>query len=243
MRTATIVLLLAGGYGLTGTWFVAGVLGVPRRYAIQPPGTNTYSLVGAIFAIVFALGFAACLVQLAPLARVAWQRRHDERPPDGPLPLRSGRRGLPLASPLQLAFGAAGCVVALAAFFPEVVHASETSLRYHHLDHAGDFLFGVLLGLLLGSLPAGSRLLGERATLGAAAVIAAPTLMMLLMVPRFYEPLERTGYEHALFHVAMGAFGLLTGLGATRLGLVTGRLAALLSVAMTLMFAAAMKGG
>jgi hypothetical protein len=66
--------------------------------------------------------------------------------------------------------------------------------------------------------------------------------MLMLMVPRFYEPLERHPFEHALFHLAMAAFGLITGLGATRLGLVAGRLAAFLSVGMALMFAAAMKG-
>jgi hypothetical protein len=39
----------------------------------------------------------------------------------------------------------------------------------------------------------------------------------------------------------MAAFGLVTGLGATRLGLVTGRVMFILSVGMPLMFAAAMK--
>ena len=72
-------------------------------------------------------------------------------------------------------------------------------------------------------------------------MIAAPTLMMLVMVPRFYEPLERHPFEHALYHLAMAALGLVTGLGATRLGRVTGRLAAFLAVGMALMFAAAMK--
>lgn len=42
-----------------------------------------------------------------------------------------------------------------------------------------------MLGLLLASLPAVSRWLGPRPTLGLATVIVAPTLMMLLMVPRF----------------------------------------------------------
>ena len=72
-----------------------------------------------------------------------------------------------------------------------------------------------MLGLLLGSLPGVSRRLGARPALGLAAVIAAPTLMMLVMVPRFYEPLERHPAEHALYHLAMAALGLLTGLGAT----------------------------
>jgi hypothetical protein len=66
-------------------------------------------------------------------------------------------------------------------------------------------------------------------------------VMMLVMVPRFYEPLERYPFEHALYHLAMAALGLTAGLGATRLGRVTGRLAAFLAVGMAIMFAAAMK--
>ena len=259
-RAWTIGLILIGGYGLTGTWFLEGVLGIPRRYAIQPPGTSGYSLAGSIFALLLALGFGSLCLQLVPLARAAWERRHYTlvehtdswtgsryqarvaRGEEGPPPLEPpADAGLPLATPGQLALGAAACVVGLAAFFPQVVDASEASIRYHHLDHAGHFFLGVTLGLLLGSLPAVSRRLGPRPTLGLATVIAAPTLMMLVMVPRFYEPLERHPFEHALYHLAMAAFGLATGLGATRLGRVTGRLAAFLAVGMAVMFAAAMK--
>jgi cytochrome c oxidase subunit 1 len=251
LRSATIGLLLVGGYGLTGTWFVAGALGVPRRYAVQPAGTVGYSTVGAIFALLFALGFLACIVQLAPLARTAWARRHsarpvrpaeaggipeiDERPP--------GRRGPPLGSGAQLGFALAFAVAAIFAFFPDIVDAAETSTRYHHLDHAGQFLLGVLLGLLLGSLPALSRRLGDHPAWGLTAVIVAPAAMMLLMVPRLYEPLENNDLQHALYHLAMAAFGLVTGLGASRLTPIGGRLTAFLAVAMTLMFAAAMTGG
>ncbi|MEO9174613.1 MAG: cbb3-type cytochrome c oxidase subunit I, partial [Gaiellales bacterium] len=35
-RSWTGGLLLVGGFGLTGTWFVAGALGIPRRYAANP---------------------------------------------------------------------------------------------------------------------------------------------------------------------------------------------------------------
>ena len=264
-RAWTIVLLLVGGYGFTGTWFVAGVLGVPRRYAIQPPGTSGYSLTGSIFALIFALGFTACLAQLASLARAARRRRRfvlvehmdtwtgtryteralrsDDRRPAVDAPPPPPRRGVPLTGPAQLGFGVAVCVVALVAFFPQIVDASESSIRYHHLDHAGEFLLGTMAGLLLGSTPAISGRLGQHSSFGLAAVIVAPTVMLLLMVPRLYEPLERHPFEHGLYHLGMAAFGLVAGLGATRLGLVAGRLAAFLSVGMALMFAAAMKGG
>jgi hypothetical protein len=259
-RIWTITLIVVGGYGLTGTWFVEGVLGVPRRYAVQPPGTTGYSVVGSIFALLLALGFLSLCLQLVPLARAAWERRHYVRvehtdswtgaryqarvgrAPERPAPLGTLHdAGLPLAGPAQLAVGVAACVVGLAAFFPQVVDASESGIRYHHLDHAGHFFVGLMLGLLLGSLPVVSRRLGERPTLGLVAVIAAPTLMMLVMVPRFYEPLERQPFEHALYHLAVAALGLVTGLGATRLGRVTGRFAAFLAVGMAVMFAAAMR--
>lgn len=263
-RTWAIGLVLIGGFGLTGTWFVEGALGIPRRYAIQPPGTAGYSLVGSIFGLLFALGVLACVAQLLSLGRTARRRRHyvlvdrvdswtgthyqapaarrgDERPAIEAAPWAAG--DVPLASPRQLSFGAAACVVALVSFFPQIVAASETSTRYHHLDHAGHFFLGLMTGLLIGSLPAVSRRLGDRSSLGLAIVIVAPTAMMLVMVPRFYEPLEHHRFEHALYHLAMAAFGLLAGLAASRLGRVGGRLSAFLSLGMVLLFAAAMKGG
>jgi cytochrome c oxidase subunit 1 len=254
-----VALVVVGGYGLTGTWFVEGALGVPRRYAIQPPGTDGYSLAGSIFALLLACGFLLLCLQLVGLGRTAWERRHYavvehvDSWTGGRYQARVGRDGgepepeaahqerAPLLrTPGQLALGVAAAVVSLAAFFPQVVEASESSIRYHHLDHAGHFTLGVLVGVVLGSLPAVSARLGERPTLGIAAVVAAPTAMMLVMVPRFYEPLEQHAFEHALFHLGMAAFGLVTGLGASRLGPATGRLAAFFSIGMAVMFAAAM---
>jgi hypothetical protein len=263
-RTWTVMLLLVGGFGLTGTWFVEGVLGVPRRYAIQPPGTAGYSLVGSIFGILFALGVLACVAQLVSLGRAAGAGRHYvvaervdswtgthygarverdtfDRPAVETAPWRPW--DVPLAGPVQIWFGAAACVVALASFFPQIVSASESSVRYHHLDHAGHFFLGVVAGLTIASLPAVSRRLGDRSSLGLAGVMLAPSAMMLVMVPRFYEPLEHHSFEHALYHLAMAGFGLVTGLAASRLGRVGGRLSAFLSVGMVLLFAAAMKGG
>ena len=263
-RMWTITLLLVGGFGLTGTWFVEGALGIPRRYAVQPPGTDGYSLAGSIFGLVFALGVLACVAQLVALARRGRAQRRYVRvqhmdswtgsrytarvsraapEPTSVAPEPAAPGDVPLGGPVQLCFGVAACVAALASFFPQVVEASETSIRYHHLDHAGHFFLGLMAGLVLGSLPAVSRRLGDRSGLGLTAVIVAPAAMMLVMVPRFYEPLERHAFEHALYHVAMAAFGLVTGLGASRLGRVGGRFAAFLSLGMMLLFAAAMKGG
>ena len=188
-RTWTVGLILVGGYGLTGTWFVEGALGIPRRYAIQPPGTSGYSLVGSIFALVLALGFLSFFLQLVPLARDAWARRHyllvehtdswtgrtiDARVTPrrrGSRARRARRRTLGRAARESAPARASASPAAssrLLAFFPQIVDASEASIRYHHLDHAGQFFLGAMLGLLLGSLPAISRRLGDRSSLGLA---------------------------------------------------------------------------
>jgi cytochrome c oxidase subunit 1 len=245
LRGAAVTLMLVGGYGLTGTWFVAGTLGVPRRYAIQPPGTAGYSLVGSIFALVFALGFLVFLVQIVPLARGAWSRIRTAAtasPSQSPVPAAAPRHLVPpLSTPTQFAVAVGLCVVGLASLSPQVRAASEASARYHHLAHSGQFFLGGMLGLVIGSLPRFSAWLGDRPNAGLAAVIAAPTLMMALMVPRLYESLERHPFDHFLYHLGMVAFGLVAGLGATRLGVVAGRLMFVLALAMTVLFAAAVK--
>jgi hypothetical protein len=100
---------------------------------------------------------------------------------------------------------------------------------------------GAMLGFLLGSLPRIFARLGDHPNAGLAAVIAGPTAMMALMVPRLYESLEHHTFEHFFYHLGMAAFGVITGLGATRLGVVAGRLTLALAVAMPILFAAAVK--
>lgn len=254
-----IALMLVGGYGLTGTWFLEGVLGVPRRYQLQPPGTTGYSLAASIFVMLFALGFLVCLLELLRLVRTWRERRwvvirkkdtwtggtyriralapgqaseellpelHVQEPP-----LRTGR---------QLLIAGLVTAAGIASFLPPVIDAADKGTRLHHFDHAGQFFFGAALGLVLASLPRLHRRLGEHPSLGLAAVLAASTAMLLLMVPRLYEPLEPHPVYHALFHIGMAALGLVAGLGATRLGPIAGRVGFVLAVAMTFWFSAAM---
>jgi mono/diheme cytochrome c family protein len=146
----------------------------------------------------------------------------------------------PLWTRRQLLAAALVTAAGIAAFLPPVIDAADKSTRLHHLDHAGQFFFGAALGLVLASLPRLHRRLGEHPHLGLAAVLAGSTGMLLLMVPRLYQPLEPHPVYHALFHIGMAALGLVAGLGASRLGPVGGRVAVVLSVAMTFWFAAAM---
>lgn len=259
---AAVALMVVGGYGITGTWFVEGVLGVPRRYQLQPPGTAGYSLVASIFVMIFALGFLGFLAEVRYLWAV-WQerrwavvRRRDSWT-GGSYPVRAPAPGqvsdesvpelhvvgAPLRTGIQFAFAAALTVIALVSFAPQVINASETSTRWHHLDHSAQFFFGAILALVVCSLPGVHRRLGDHPNLGLATVLAGSTAMLLLMVPSIYEPLERHSFEHALFHLGMAALGFATGVGASRLGPIAGRAGFVLAVGMTLWFAAAMTGG
>ena len=59
---------------LPAATYLSGVLGVPRRYAVEPPGTAGYSVAGSIFVIVFALGFLVLLAEFLQLALAARAR-------------------------------------------------------------------------------------------------------------------------------------------------------------------------
>ena len=158
-------LMVVGGYGLTGTWFVAGALGVPRRYAVQPVGTDHYSLVGAMFAVLFAVGFLVVLGELVWLA--LWPARWSHLPRPGhepPAPwaraddIQLRHRSHTPRTRLLTERGHYTAVVALAvicagAFLPAVTDYTATSVRAHHLAHAAMFAFGGLLGLLAGATP------------------------------------------------------------------------------------------
>lgn len=251
--------MVVGGYGFVGMWYVSGVLGVPRRYAVQPSGTAGYSVAGSIFVLVFAVGFLVLLAEFLQLGLAARARRRDGRstasPAEGteaeseagpderellevPEPL-----GTPLATPPQIGIAAAAMVVAVFSFLPPVTRAAETSTQYHHLQHAVQYTLGVLIGLLVMAAPGLWRNLGRRAAdVGIVLVIAAPAVMLLMMVPSVYEPLENHPAEHALYHLGVAALGFLTGLGAGALGRVPGRIAVVLAVGMAVMYAAGVTG-
>jgi cytochrome c oxidase subunit I len=264
--TFALVTMGVGGYGLVAMWYVSGMLGVPRRYAVQPAGTADYSTAGAIFVMIFAVGFLVLLYELLRLwlgarERARWvtvehvsswtggtylgrEPRVPEVEPERPLPAVPEPDGRALATPFQLGAMVAVAVACVFSFLPPIVRASEGSTGYHHLLHAGEFLLGAAVGLIAASLPSVHARLGQRtADLGLAATILAPALVMLAMLPAVYEPLDDRPALHVLYHVGIAVLGGLAGLGAGALGRVTGRIAFVLAVGMTVMFAAGAGGG
>jgi len=235
--------LLVGGYGLVGVWYVSGALGIPRRWAIHPEGTAGYSLVASIFVVVFAVGFLVLLLECLRLARIASVQRWQRIPPSrSSLPERADSEPL-LSTGYQFAAIVAATVVFLGSFAPPITDAVESSIRYHHLQHAAQFLVGMLVGVAVASLPAVFARIRHHPNFGIAAVIGAPVVMLLVMLPSIYESFETNDFVHLLYHVGMTLLGVVTGLGAGTLGLVTGRLVFVLSIGMALMYAAGATGG
>jgi len=235
--------LLVGGYGLVGVWYVSGALGIPRRWAIHPEGTADYSLVASIFVIVFAVGFLALLLECLRLARIASVQRWERIPPSrAALPERADPEPL-LSTGYQFAAVVAATIVFLGSFAPPITEAVESSVRYHHLQHAAQFLVGMLVGVAVASAPSVFSRLRRHPNFGIAAVIGAPVVMLLVMLPSIYESFETNDFVHLLYHVGMTLLGVVTGLGAGTLGLVTGRLVFVLSIGMALMYAAGATGG
>jgi cytochrome c oxidase subunit 1 len=248
-RAATIfapAAMALGGYGLVGVWYVAGALGIPRRYAVQPPGTTGYSLVASVFVIVFAIGFLALLVEFATLGRDALRRRS----PPTPIPAMAGaapeppRVFRPPLGPVGVTVAVAAAVASIFVFLPPIQDASEGSAQAHHLAHAVQFLMGAALGLALLSTPSlFERLTPRWSNAGLVAVIVAPAVMLLGMIPGIYDSLDTHPLAHALYHGALIGLGFLTGMGAALLGRVPGRILFVLSVGMALMYAAGVSGG
>jgi hypothetical protein len=219
-------------------------------YAVQPAGTDHYSLVGALFALVFAAGFLVVLAELATLAAAPARWPATSSRARAPVPpwarndevvLRrysQVRPRPPLASPAQIAAAATLALISLGAFLPAVLDYADTSTRSHHFDHTAMFLLGCLLGLLLGS----TRLLQEPdlPLPGTALAIAllAPAGMLIAMTPSAYSSLEHHTLPRLLYHLGMVGLGLITGIAASRLGRIPGLALIILAVSMGVMFAA-----
>ena len=240
--------MVIGGFGLVGMWYVSGALGVPRRYAVHPLDTDSYSLVGGLFALLFAIGFVVVLVELALLAREALGRlgsssgeEDDEDDDDDETAVPVA--GVPLERPWHVGVALTAAVLALASFLPPVTDAVAGHVRYHHLQHATVFLVGVLLGLVLGSAPSTARALGiEFPGVAFTLALGGPVAMMLVMTPDVYTSIEDNSALHLAYHLGILALGLVTGFGAAGLGRATGGLVAALSVGMALMYAGGVTG-
>jgi cytochrome c oxidase subunit 1 len=249
LRAGALGLMLLGGYGFVGVWYAAGALGVPRRYAVQPFGTEGWSLAGSIFTLVFAVGFLLLLLAFAELALAA---RAGGAAVDTDSRAEAARAD-PSATPDErapvsgwaLSMTAAAGTVAYVSFFPPVVAAAEAGVRWHHVVHAGEFVSGALLAFSVASVPGVWARLGTRhRDAGIAGVVVAPLAAMLAMTPRFYESVGDEPLLHAMYHIVFFfGLGVVTGLAASTLGRVPAWTLLVLSCGMGVLYAAGVAGG
>jgi cytochrome c oxidase subunit 1 len=71
--------ILAGGYGLVGIWLLAGLLSLPRRYAVQPPGGETLARVAVAAVLILLVGLLGLLAEWWRLIAAARRRQRAVR--------------------------------------------------------------------------------------------------------------------------------------------------------------------
>ncbi|MCO5316577.1 MAG: cbb3-type cytochrome c oxidase subunit I [Solirubrobacterales bacterium] len=245
--------LVVGGYGLVYVWYFTGALGVPRRWAEHPGGTEGWSLIGGIFAIIFLVGMLMLILEFLRMGRLAWKRRHEIAA--APAPIAGG--SLPAVSEgaaddgfmsmirthRGLVITIAAGVAALFVFYPPLTEASENSIKLHHLVHAIQFLAGAMFGAAIGSATNVMRRFPGGAYAGLIIALIAPVIMLLLMIPMVYQDLVSNDLLHGAYHLVMIALGAITGIASAQLGRYAGWTVLLTSVGMALLFAPGVTGG
>ncbi|MCB0869945.1 MAG: cbb3-type cytochrome c oxidase subunit I [Solirubrobacterales bacterium] len=248
------LLMVAGGYGFVFSWYISGALGIPRRWAVHPAGTEGYSLVASVFAVVFLVGFIMLMAEFISLARTALERRRASSA--GPtLPSVAGASGEAdpgldhaadplLRTPFGIAVTVGLALVASFALLPPISDASEATVGFHHLAHGAQFFIGSMLAVALASSPSIARSVTARWTnAGLVTVVLVPAGMLLFMVPAIYSEIDTDNFLHASYHFGVLILGFITGLGASTLGRTAGWTVLISSIGMALMFAAGVTGG
>lgn len=245
-RAASIAapaLMTLGGAVLVGAWYASGALGIPRRYAVQPLGTDAYSAVGAAGAAIFAVGF---LVYLTAVGRLVLAARGSTAEAPAPPRVPAARPALvpPVRTDTGFAVLAGLTVITFVSLLPPAVNEATRQASWHHVDHSAQFLLGALVALGLGSRQVILRPRpADPPGWAIATVVVAPVAMLLLMTPGIYRGLERDDFVHLLYHQGIILLGFATGWACVRLGRVSGLVVLTVSVAMGVMFAAGVTGG
>ncbi|MBK5230412.1 MAG: hypothetical protein JJE27_04480 [Thermoleophilia bacterium] len=115
-----------------------------------------------------------------------------------------------ITSRRQLTIVVAALTVSLIPFLPAVTHVVDEKSQWHHLQHGGQFLFGMLLAIAIASTPSLSRLRCHSESAGFLGVILGPAAVLIVMAPSIYTTLEKNDLLHMTYHLGVVALGVAT---------------------------------
>jgi cytochrome c oxidase subunit 1 len=209
-------LILGGGLTFVGMWYLAGATGVPRRYAEHFGGVQTLDKIASFGAIVLLLGVVLIFVEWAKLGAVARRRPASEKeaiaPPEyEPTPSELAPPQPMIGSKGELIAVVAALTFSLISFLPWLDDLTAEKVQWHHVQHGGQLVFGMLLAIAMVNTPTFARLRCKSETVGIAAIVLGSAAMFALMVPTLYASLEKNDLKHMLFHLCVMAVGIFVG--------------------------------
>jgi cytochrome c oxidase subunit 1 len=215
---AAPLLIFFGGSTFVGVWYFSGASGVPRRYAEHFGGVATADTIASFAAITLLLGVVLIFVEWLRLGLAAKGRRSS-----GELASTNGAPPAALEEPAmtektsmltsrgELIAAVAALTFTLVAFLPAIDTIIAEKAQWHHLQHGGQILFGMLFAIAFVNTPSFSGLRCKSETVGILAVILGSAVMFVMMIPSLYPGLEANQALHMVFHLGVMLVGLIIG--------------------------------
>jgi cytochrome c oxidase subunit 1 len=210
-------LILLGGTLFVGVWYYNGASGVPRRYATHFGGVITADTIASIAALTLLTGVVLIFLEWLRLALIGRKRRAAGLavdPPEVALPVTPSEvaPNTPMIQTRgELIAAVAALTFSLIAFLPSLDPLISEKVQWHHVQHGGQILFGLLLAVAVVNTPTFSRLRCKSETIGILAVILGSAVMFAMMIPATYASLEANTGLHMLFHLGVMIVGFLVG--------------------------------
>jgi cytochrome c oxidase subunit 1 len=211
-------LIFGGGTFFVGVWYFSGASGGPRRYAQHFSSLTTADTIASIAALVLLSGVVLIFLEWIRLGRIAAASRGPKADrPAASLPSRPVQEAKTVEnSPMIQTRGELIAVIAaltfsLVPFLPMMDPIVAEKVQWHHIQHGGQLLFGLLLAIAFVNTPTFSKLRCSSETIGILGVILGSAVLFVMMIPTVYGTLENDQTLHVLYHLAVVVVGIVVG--------------------------------
>lgn len=211
------ILIFLGGSTFVGAWYYSGASGAPRRYSEHFSSIQAADKIASIAAIVLLIGVVLIFVEWLRLGLVARSRKAsgelvaEAEPYNPPPPVAQEDKEPMINSRGELIAAVAALTFSLVAFLPVIDTIISEKEQWHHLQHGGQILFGMLFAVAMVNTPTFAKLRCKSETVGILAVILGSAVMFVLMIPTMYETLEDSQALHMAFHLGVMLVGIFVG--------------------------------